>query len=136
MPPRTDIGRRIETRRAPRVAPADARNRQPPPAPRPVSLDGVEGVLRACRQVPALEADEWLQCPPVDVDGCLRETDEDGSRSAHGSESGLGRSRFGAAAGFETVERAENRLERQERRRMAALDVANGLENAKIGPLA
>src|SRR5262249_51833217 len=67
MPLTSNVWHRIEPVRAPGMAPADARQRQPAPAPGAVAIDGVEGVLRARRQVPAFRAHQRLQRPAIGV---------------------------------------------------------------------
>lgn len=68
MPPFAHVRRRIEPRRPPRVAPANARAAEPEAPPRPVDLDRIERIFRACRQMPAFPAGQRLQGPTVDMD--------------------------------------------------------------------
>src|SRR6516164_10405683 len=62
-----NVWHRIEPVRTPGMAAADARQRQPAPAPSAVAIDGFEGVLRAGRQVATFRAHQRLQRPAIGV---------------------------------------------------------------------
>ena len=59
----------IEPCSAEPVTATQTRCRQPEAAPCPVRVDGLQRVLRAGREVPAVPADERLQRPAIDMDG-------------------------------------------------------------------
>src|SRR5262245_34778711 len=60
-----DVGCRIKAVRAPWVASAYARERQPASAPGAVEVDGLQRVLRAGRQMPAFQPEPRLERPSV-----------------------------------------------------------------------
>ena len=64
-----DIGGGIDAICPTRSAPDDARDHQPEAAPGAVGVDGIKGILRARRPMPALIARERFQGPAVEVDG-------------------------------------------------------------------
>lgn len=66
-----DVGDRIEPVRAPRVAAANPRKGEPAPSPRAVGIDGLQRVLGAAGQVPALHAEQGFERPPVGMDRSL-----------------------------------------------------------------
>src|SRR5579872_6034961 len=55
----------IEPGRAPRMTAQQTRKRHPSAGPQPEAIKRLIAVLRACRQVPALEADQGRQGVPV-----------------------------------------------------------------------
>src|SRR4051794_30225000 len=57
----------IDARGAPWMATQEARERHPRAGPKPVTVEGLVGKLRAGGQMPAMEADQRRQCVPIDL---------------------------------------------------------------------
>src|SRR3954454_8961888 len=57
----------IDARCAPWLAAQQARQRRPGAGPKPKTIEGLVGILRAGRQMPAMETDQRRQCIPIDL---------------------------------------------------------------------